>query len=79
MEENKKETEIKKDKEETELVTIKLSEYKQLIKDSLHKPSYNQEKTPEIKKEEKIIFVEENREEKQKEKKPFFSFKKGKK
>lgn len=78
MEENKKETEIKKEKEETELVTIKLSEYKQLIKDSLHKPSYNEEKTPEIKKD-KIIFVEENKEEKQKEKKPFFSFKKGKK
>lgn len=79
MEDIKKETEIKKEKEETELVTIKLSEYKQLIKDSLHKPSYNQEKNPESKKEDKIIFVEENKEEKQKEKKPFFSFKKGKK
>lgn len=79
MEDIKKETEIKKEKEETELVTIKLSEYKQLIKDSLNKPSYNEEKTPENKKEEKIIFVEENKEEKQKEKKPFFSFKKGKK
>lgn len=78
MEDIKKETELKKEKEETELVTIKLSEYKQLIKDSLHKPSYNEEKTPEIKKD-KIIFVEENKEEKQKEKKPFFSFKKGKK
>lgn len=78
MEDIKKETEIKKEKEETELVTIKLSEYKQLIKDSLIKPSYNEEKTPEIKKD-KIIFVEENKEEKQKEKKPFFSFKKGKK
>lgn len=78
MEENKKEIEIKKENAETELVTIKLSEYKQLIKDSLQKQSYNEEKTPEIKKD-KIIFVEENKEEKQKEKKPFFSFKKGKK
>lgn len=73
MEENKKETEIKKDKEETELVTIKLSEYKQLIKDSLNKPSYNENKTNEIKKD-KIIFVEENKEEQKPVKKPFFNF-----
>lgn len=73
MEENKKETEIKKDKEETELVTIKLSEYKQLIKDSLNKPSYNENKTNEVKKE-KIIFVEENNEEQKPVKKPFFNF-----
>lgn len=73
MEENKKETEIKKEKEETELVTIKLSEYKQLIKDSLHKQSYNDNKTNEIKKD-KIIFVEENKEEQKPIKKPFFNF-----
>lgn len=73
MEENKKETEIKKDKEETELVTIKLSEYKQLIKDSLNNPSYNNNKTNEIKKD-KIIFVEENKEEQKPIKKPFFNF-----
>lgn len=73
MEENKKETEIKKENTETELVTIKLSEYKQLIKDSLNKPSYNENKTNEVKKE-KIIFVEENNEEQKPVKKPFFNF-----
>lgn len=73
MEENKKETEIKKDTQETELVTIKLSEYKQLIKESLQKQSYNENKTNEVKKE-KIIFVEENNEEQKPVKKPFFNF-----
>lgn len=74
MEENKKEIqEEKKENAETELVTIKLSEYKQLIKDSLHKASYNDNKTNEIKKD-KIIFVEENREEQKPAKKPFFNF-----
>lgn len=74
MEENKKEIqEEKKENAETELVTIKLSEYKQLIKDSLHKQSYNENKTNEIKKD-KIIFVEENKEEQKPIKKPFFNF-----
>lgn len=74
MEENKKEIqEEKKENAETELVTIKLSEYKQLIKDSLHNPSYNNNKTNEIKKD-KIIFVEENKEEQKPVKKPFFNF-----
>lgn len=74
MEENKKEIqEEKKENTETELVTIKLSEYKQLIKDSLHNPSYNNNKTNEIKKD-KIIFVEENKEEQKPAKKPFFNF-----
>lgn len=77
MEENKKEIQEEKkeiiENKETEFVTIKLSDYKQLIKDSLHKQSYNDNKTNEIKKD-KIIFVEENKEEQKPVKKPFFNF-----
>lgn len=78
-EKNTEKTEVIKENtaKESQTITIKIEEYKQLIKDSLLNSSYNQNQNHiKEKNSNPIIFVEENKEEEKKEKKPFFNFSK---